>query len=170
MLNFGPSITIICPNLSASHAPMIYRVRKELDPAHFEVYRRADSLRNKPMTDDLMTIFFFFSTFPSIFFFFLHVIDFQVRDTHTGREKFLGNNKSVSRADYIITPVMSVDLCVTMMLTPDYQYDNCCGTAAAVPRYLFSTPRVVADQKAKFESDELFKRLSRDSEVSILKF
>lgn len=34
------------------------------------------------------------------------------------------------------------------------------------PRFIFKMPRVVPDQKAKFESDDLFKRLSRESEVS----
>jgi hypothetical protein len=34
------------------------------------------------------------------------------------------------------------------------------------PRFIFKMPRVVPDQKSKFESDELFKKLSRDSEVS----
>ena len=34
------------------------------------------------------------------------------------------------------------------------------------PRFIFKMPRVVPDQKAKFESDELFRRLSRESEVS----
>ncbi|XP_071440747.1 protein big brother-like [Hetaerina americana] len=33
------------------------------------------------------------------------------------------------------------------------------------PRFVFKMPRVVPDQKAKFESDELFRRLSRESEV-----
>lgn len=33
------------------------------------------------------------------------------------------------------------------------------------PRYALKMPRVVPDQKAKFESDELFRRLSRESEV-----
>ncbi|XP_018326857.1 protein big brother isoform X2 [Agrilus planipennis] len=33
------------------------------------------------------------------------------------------------------------------------------------PRFIFKMPRVVPDQKAKFESDELFRRLSRESEV-----
>lgn len=36
----------------------------------------------------------------------------------------------------------------------------------ARPRYVFKMPRVVPDQKNKFESDELFRRLSRESEVS----
>ena len=35
------------------------------------------------------------------------------------------------------------------------------------PRLTFKMPRVVADQKSKFESDDLFKRLSRESEVRI---
>ncbi|XP_014670857.1 PREDICTED: core-binding factor subunit beta-like [Priapulus caudatus] len=35
------------------------------------------------------------------------------------------------------------------------------GTGVAMP----SMPRVVADQRAKFNNDELFRRLSRDSEV-----
>lgn len=35
------------------------------------------------------------------------------------------------------------------------------------PRFIFKMPRVVPDQKAKFESDELFRRLSRESEVRI---
>lgn len=34
------------------------------------------------------------------------------------------------------------------------------------PRFIFKMPRVVPDQKSKFESDELFRKLSRDSEVS----
>lgn len=33
-------------------------------------------------------------------------------------------------------------------------------------RFIFKMPRVVPDQKSKFESDELFRRLSRESEVS----
>ncbi|XP_049800454.1 protein big brother isoform X1 [Schistocerca nitens] len=33
------------------------------------------------------------------------------------------------------------------------------------PRFIFKMPRVVPDQKAKFEADELFRRLSRESEV-----
>ncbi|XP_065163897.1 protein big brother-like isoform X1 [Atheta coriaria] len=33
------------------------------------------------------------------------------------------------------------------------------------PRFIFKMPRVVPDQKAKFESDELFRRLSRETEV-----
>ncbi|KAH8395273.1 hypothetical protein KR222_005215, partial [Zaprionus bogoriensis] len=33
------------------------------------------------------------------------------------------------------------------------------------PRFIFRMPRVVPDQKTKFESDELFRRLSRESEV-----
>lgn len=33
------------------------------------------------------------------------------------------------------------------------------------PRFIFKMPRVVPEQKSKFESDELFRRLSRDSEV-----
>lgn len=34
------------------------------------------------------------------------------------------------------------------------------------PRFMFKMPRVVPEQKSKFESDELFRRLSRESEVS----
>lgn len=34
------------------------------------------------------------------------------------------------------------------------------------PRFIFKMPRVVPDQKSKFESDELFRRLGRESEVS----
>ncbi|KAH1014099.1 hypothetical protein HUJ04_002993, partial [Dendroctonus ponderosae] len=33
------------------------------------------------------------------------------------------------------------------------------------PRFMFKMPRVVPDQKAKYESDELFRRLSREGEV-----
>lgn len=40
----------------------------------------------------------------------------------------------------------------------------------ARPRYVFKMPRVVPDQKNKFESDELFRRLSRESEVSQWEF
>ncbi|GFV93956.1 protein big brother [Trichonephila clavipes] len=35
----------------------------------------------------------------------------------------------------------------------------------SVSRFLMNMPRVVIDQKAKFESDDLFKKLSRESEV-----
>ncbi|GBL90256.1 Protein big brother [Araneus ventricosus] len=35
----------------------------------------------------------------------------------------------------------------------------------SVSRFLVNMPRVVVDQKAKFESDDLFKKLSRESEV-----
>lgn len=34
-----------------------------------------------------------------------------------------------------------------------------------LPRFIFQMPRVVTDQKAKFENDELFRKLSRESEV-----
>lgn len=34
------------------------------------------------------------------------------------------------------------------------------------PRYIFKMPRVVPDQKEKFESDDLFRKMTRDSEVS----
>jgi hypothetical protein len=37
------------------------------------------------------------------------------------------------------------------------------------PRYIFKMPRVVPDQKEKFESDDLFRKMSRDSEVSFRK-
>ena len=33
------------------------------------------------------------------------------------------------------------------------------------PSLMYRVPRVVPDQKARFESDELFRRLSRESEV-----
>lgn len=33
------------------------------------------------------------------------------------------------------------------------------------PRFIFKMPRVVPDQRSKFDSDELFRRLSRESEV-----
>lgn len=36
------------------------------------------------------------------------------------------------------------------------------------PRFIFKMPRVVPDQKSKFESDELFRRLGRESEVSLI--
>lgn len=35
------------------------------------------------------------------------------------------------------------------------------------PRYIFKMPRVVPDQKEKFDSEDLFKKLSRDGEVSL---
>jgi len=38
------------------------------------------------------------------------------------------------------------------------------------PRFIFKMPRVVPDQKSKFESDELFRRLSRESEVNEILF
>ncbi len=39
-----------------------------------------------------------------------------------------------------------------------------------LPRFIFKMPRVVSDQKGKFESDELFRRLSRETEVRALYF
>lgn len=33
------------------------------------------------------------------------------------------------------------------------------------PRFIFKMPRVVPDQKTKFDSDELFRRLSRETEI-----
>lgn len=38
------------------------------------------------------------------------------------------------------------------------------------PRFFFKMPRVVPEQKSKFESDELFRRLSRECEVSAFRF
>ncbi|CAH0557591.1 unnamed protein product [Brassicogethes aeneus] len=38
------------------------------------------------------------------------------------------------------------------------------------PKFIFKMPRVVPDQKAKFESDELFRRLSREGEVRFTGF
>ena len=37
-----------------------------------------------------------------------------------------------------------------------------------LPRFVFKMPRVVPDQESKFQSDELFRRLCRESEVSYL--
>lgn len=37
-----------------------------------------------------------------------------------------------------------------------------------LPRFVFKMPRVVPDQESKFQSDELFRRLCRESEVSCL--
>lgn len=37
------------------------------------------------------------------------------------------------------------------------------------PRYIFQMPRVVPDQKEKFETDDIFKKVSRDCEVSVVK-
>jgi hypothetical protein len=34
------------------------------------------------------------------------------------------------------------------------------------PRYILKMPRVVPDQKEKFDSDDIFKKISRDGEVS----
>jgi hypothetical protein len=34
------------------------------------------------------------------------------------------------------------------------------------PQYILKMPRVVPEQKEKFESDDVFKKISRDSEVS----
>jgi hypothetical protein len=36
------------------------------------------------------------------------------------------------------------------------------------PRLAFKMPRVVPDQKNKFQTDDLFKRLSRESDVSTI--
>ncbi|XP_030380360.1 protein brother [Scaptodrosophila lebanonensis] len=53
---------------------------------------------------------------------------------------------------------------MTGMLPPHYE------TMAALyeppkPRFVFKMPRVVPDQKSKFDSDELFRRLGRESEI-----
>ena len=37
-----------------------------------------------------------------------------------------------------------------------------------LPRFIFQMPRVVPDQKTKFENDELFRKLSRESEVILI--
>lgn len=34
-----------------------------------------------------------------------------------------------------------------------------------LPRYLLKIPRVVKDQKHKFDTDDLFRKLSREGEV-----
>jgi len=39
-----------------------------------------------------------------------------------------------------------------------------------LPRYIYYIPRVVSNQKAKFESDELFKKCARESEVRFTGF
>ncbi|KAF7275967.1 hypothetical protein GWI33_011055, partial [Rhynchophorus ferrugineus] len=44
------------------------------------------------------------------------------------------------------------------------QFDNLAVYEQPKPRFIFKMPRVVPDQKSKFESDELFRRLSRESE------
>lgn len=50
-------------------------------------------------------------------------------------------------------------------------FDPMCGglyeQQPSKPRFVFKMPRVVPDQKNKFETDELFRRLSRESDVSI---
>lgn len=49
-------------------------------------------------------------------------------------------------------------------------FDPMCGNIyeqqPPKPRFIFKMPRVVPDQKNKFETDELFRRLSRESDVS----
>jgi len=49
-------------------------------------------------------------------------------------------------------------------------FDSMCGGVyeqqPPKPRFVFKMPRVVPDQKNKFETDELFRRLSRESDVS----
>ena len=44
------------------------------------------------------------------------------------------------------------------------------GGQNAPRRFLFRIPRVVPNQKEKFESEEIFRRLARESEVSISTF
>ncbi|KAL4135083.1 hypothetical protein QTP88_006739 [Uroleucon formosanum] len=48
-------------------------------------------------------------------------------------------------------------------------FDPMCGNLyeqqPPKPRFIFKMPRVVPDQKNKFETDELFRRLSRESDV-----
>nr|CAH7749436.1 unnamed protein product [Callosobruchus chinensis] len=51
------------------------------------------------------------------------------------------------------------------MLSGMMSFDSISLYEQPKPRFIFKMPRVVPDQKAKFESDELFRRLSRESEV-----
>ncbi|XP_050529435.1 protein big brother-like [Daktulosphaira vitifoliae] len=48
-------------------------------------------------------------------------------------------------------------------------FDPMCGGLyeqhAPKPRFIFKMPRVVPDQRNKFETDELFRRLSRESDI-----
>jgi len=56
------------------------------------------------------------------------------------------------------------------MATGMMPFDPMCGglyeQQPPKPRFIFKMPRVVPDQKNKFETDELFRRLSRESDVS----
>ncbi|XP_060517626.1 protein big brother-like [Cylas formicarius] len=53
----------------------------------------------------------------------------------------------------------------TSVLTGMMPFDAMSLYEQPKPRFIFKMPRVVPDQKAKFESDELFRRLSRESEI-----
>lgn len=67
--------------------------------------------------------------------------------------------------------LMMNDLGVSMAAGMLQPFDAMCGglyeQQPPKPRFVFKMPRVVPDQKNKFETDELFRRLSRESDVSI---
>ena len=51
------------------------------------------------------------------------------------------------------------------LLSSMLPYDTMGLYEQAKPSLMYRVPRVVPDQKTRFESDELFRRLSRESEV-----
>ncbi|XP_076063750.1 protein big brother-like [Oratosquilla oratoria] len=67
-------------------------------------------------------------------------------------------NEQVSMSTTMLPPYES-------SLPPLYE-----APQAPKPRLMFKMPRVVPDQKSKFESDELFRRLARESEVRFTGF
>ena len=54
------------------------------------------------------------------------------------------------------------------LLSSMLPYDTMGLYEQAKPSLMYRVPRVVPDQKTRFESDELFRRLSRESEVLCL--
>ena len=53
------------------------------------------------------------------------------------------------------------------LLSSMLPYDTMGLYEQAKPSLMYRVPRVVPDQKTRFESDELFRRLSRESEVML---
>jgi len=61
-------------------------------------------------------------------------------------------------------------LCFPALLSSMLPYDTLGLYEQTKPSLMYRVPRVVPDQKSRFESDELFRRLSRESEVRFVGF
>lgn len=80
-------------------------------------------------------------------------------------------SSSASKAPSTMTSSLNEQMTVSTTMLP--HYDSPLPTLyepqpqPPKPRLMFKMPRVVPDQKSKFESDELFRRLARETEVRV---